>query len=786
MSSPTIARNLSVLSILLLVADPAVGQTVLPKPETPFPGRIAPTRDHALPAWPQTLKAPAGAPNILLILLDDVGYGAASTFGGPAATPELDKLAKDAIRYDDFNTTAICSPTRAALLTGRNHHQVGFGNLQDLPAGFPGYNTIWHRDTASVAEVLRLNGYSTAAFGKWHNTPIWETSPVGPFDHWPTGLGFEYFYGFMGGETSEWEPRLYRDTVPVEPPGDFLHGYHLTPDLVNDALHWVREHDAVSPDKPFFLYFAPGATHAPHHVPKQWIDKYRGKFVEGWDKLREETFARQKVLGVIPPNAELTPRPKELPAWVTLTPDQKRLYARQMEVYAGFLSQTDYEVGRLLRGLYDEGKAGNMLVFYIVGDNGGSAEGGLDGSDSWIAMNLGEPNDLATQLRHIDDLGGPYFDNNYAAGWSWATSAPFQWMKQIASHFGGTRDGLVVSWPGHTAHPEIVRDQFAHVNDIAPTIYAAAHVTFPDAVDGVRQLPLEGKSLLSTFTDPDARTGHNEQYFEIFGNRAIYKDGWIACARRFAPWEISQNPMKIFKTDFAKDRWELYHVASDYSEAHDLVDQYPAKLKELETEFDKEAIRNDVYPLVPVPILGAPSPRAGQHHFVYSEGVDRIPPDVVPDLSLRAHRLTAEVEVPATGGDGVIVAEGGRFGGFSLFVKNGRLIYENNTLGKAREQIVAASPLQSGHDTIMFEFTPDRHPAGMAAMESRRLSGGEGQLFINGREVGKTHFEQFGGFTHTIHETLDVARDTGSPVSNDYVAPAPFSGRVVKVTIDLL
>jgi arylsulfatase len=779
-------RALSLLTALLAVTIPAASQEVLPTPEAPFRGRIATTRDKAVPDWPQSPKAPAGAPNILLVLLDDAGFGAAGTFGGPAATSELDKLAKNGVRYNNFNTTAICSPTRAALLTGRNHHQVGFGNLQDLPAGFPGYNTVWHRQTASVAEVLRLNGYSTAAFGKWHNTPIWETSPVGPFDHWPTGLGFEHFYGFMGGEASEWEPRLYRDVTPVDPAGGFLHGYHLTADLVDDALHWIHEHDAVSPDKPFFLYFAPGATHAPHHVPKEWIDKYRGKFDKGWDRLREETFARQKVLGVIPASAQLTPRPQELPAWDSLTSDQKRLYSHQMEVYAGFLAQTDNEVGRLLRGLEDEGKAGNTLVLYVVGDNGGSADAGVDGSNMLVARNQGEPNDLATQLRRIDDLGGPTLDNNYSAGWAWATSTPFQWMKVIASHFGGTRDGLVVSWPGHTAQPGNVRGQFAHVTDIAPTIYAAAQVVFPDVVDGVRQVPLEGKSLLPTFTEPHVETGHNMQYFEIFGNRALYKDGWVAAARRFVPWELTENSRKAFATNFDQDRWELYHVAEDFSEAHDVASQYPEKLKELQTEFDKEAWRNDVYPLVPIPTMGMPSPRAGRRHFVYTSGVDRIPADVVPDLSGRAHRLTADVEVPSSGADGVIVAEGGRFGGFSLFVKDGRLIYEANMVGKTRQQIVSMSPLATGHNTIMFEFSPEKREGMPNGMMSRRPGGGRGRLLINGQQVGEAHFEEFGGFTHAIHETLDVGRDSGSPVSDDYAAPNPYTGKVVKIEIELL
>jgi arylsulfatase len=785
--------NAVLVSAMLLVSAQAAAQQLLPVPDRAFKGKALPNRALSVPDWPQPIKAPKDAPNIVLVLLDDVGFGAAGTFGGPAATPQLDKLAADGVRYNDFNTTAICSPTRAALLTGRNHHQVGFGNLQDVAAGFPGYNTIWHKETASVAEILKDNGYSTAAFGKWHNTPIWEISPVGPFDHWPTGLGFEYFYGFLWGESSQWEPRLYRNTVPVDPPGGFLHGYHLTTDLVNDALHWAGEHNAVSPDKPYFIYFATGATHAPHHVPKDWIEKYKGKFDQGWDKLRQETFARQKALGVIPATAELTPRPNELPAWDSLSPDQKRLYAHQMEVYAGFLSQTDDEVGRLLRGLREQsdsqGKPRDTLVLYVVGDNGGSAEGGLEGSDTNIATAAGVHDDLKTMLSHLDDLGSPYYDNHYAAGWSWATTAPFQWMKQIASHFGGTRDGFVVSWPGHTAKPQAVRGQFSHVNDIAPTIYDAAHITFPTTVNGVQQLPLEGRSLVPTFTDPSAQTGHNEQYFEIFGNRAIYKDGWVAGARRYLPWEIFTNPMKIFGGDLSKDRWELYHVANDFSEAHDLAAQNPQKLAELKAEFDKEAQRNGLYPLVPIPLVGIPSPVRGRNSFVYAAGVDRVPVAVAPDVTGRASRVTAEIVVPEGGADGVIVAEGGRYGGFSLFVKNGKLTAEDNAFGVTRQQIVSDTPLQAGHATVVFEFAPSPDPSGLAglgALLGHKPGPGDAKLLINGKLVGSGHFDKFGGFASSLNETLDIGRDSGSPVSNDYVAPNPYAGHVDKVTIDLL
>ena len=575
----------------------------------------------------------------------------------------------------------------------------------------------------------------------------------------------------------------------VEPWGGPDQGYHLTPDLVDDAIHWVHQHEAVAADKPFFLYFATGATHAPHHVPKEWIDKYKGQFDQGWDKLREETFARQKKLGVIPANAELTPRPAGLPAWDSLSANQKKLYAHQMEVYAAYLSHTDHEVGRLLQDIKDDGLTDNTLVLYIVGDNGGSAEGGLEGSDANFASLAGGPQEtIADQLEHYNDLGSPLYDNHYAAGWSWATTAPFQWMKQIASHFGGTRDGFVVSWPGHVTHPEIVRGQFSHVNDIAPTIYDAAHVQFPDFVNGVKQLPLEGKSLVPTFTDPAAPSQHREQYFEIFGNRAIYQDGWVAAARRYAPWELFTNPAVIYRGGFDKDTWELYHVSEDFSEAHDLAAKYPDKLKALQAEFDKEARRNDVYPLVPTPFVGAPTvvPR-GQTHFVYLSGVERLPLATVPNVSGRSHRITAEIEVPPSGVQGVIVAEGGRYGGFSLYVKDGKLVYEDNILGLGHEQIVSSSPLPSGRITVSTVFTADPVVNGKHdILGGSGASPGTAQLFVGDQKVAEGRFSRFGAFTSSITETFDLGKDSGSPVSAAYEAPFAFTGKVDKVTLDLL
>lgn len=750
-------------------------QETLPKPDPGFQGKIGVTLEDSVPAWPAQPVAPKGAPNVVLILLDDVGFGASATFGGPAATPDLDRLASEGLRYNRFHTTALCSPTRAALLTGRNHHQAGFGVVIETARGYPGYNGYWRKDTVSVAEVLRRNGYSTAAFGKWHNTPAGEITPVGPYDRWPTHLGFEYFYGFQGGETNQWEPQLYRNTEAVEPRKTPEQGYHLTADLADEAIGWLRKQRSLAPNKPFFLYFATGATHAPLHVPKEWIDKYRGRFDQGWDKLREEIFERQKRLGVIPANTVLTPRPKELPAWDSLSPDQKRLYARQMEVYAAFLSHTDYEVGRLLGTVRQTGQWDNTLVLYVVGDNGGSAEGTLDGSIRNIASFFGTRDDVATQLAHIDELGSPLHDNHYAVPWAWATNSPFQWTKQVASHFGGTRNPLVVSWPARIKQPGGLRSQFHHVNDVAPTIYEAAGITFPETVDGVAQIPLEGKSLLYSFNDPNAPDTHTVQYFEMFGNRAVYKDGWLAGARHGLPWELQGR-----KDDFENDRWELYHVAEDFSQAHDLAAQYPDKLKELQAEFDKEAWRNNVYPLSAGLLDNlrggdGPSLAKGRSSFVYTAGSVRIPDATAPRLEGRAHRIVATVDIPPAGAEGVLVAHGGRFGGYSLYLKDGRLVYETNTLGRNRHVLTSTVPVPAGRVELGFEFQPDGNSG----------KSGIGRLFVNGQPAGEAHLAGIGSLRAALTETFDVGEERGSVVSNAYAAPYRFTGTLEKLTVDL-
>jgi arylsulfatase len=776
--------EIAIIVVNLGLAAMTSAEETLPKPQGEFQGTIGRSTLDSKPDWPKAVSAPQGAPNVILVLLDDVGFGAASVFGGEARTPNLEKLAKAGARYNRFHTTAICSPTRAALLTGRNQHQVGFGNLQDIPAGYPGYNTIWKKETTCVAEVLRQNGYSTAAFGKWHNTPLWEITPAGPFERWPTGLGFEYFYGFFGGAANQWEPTLYRNTTRIDAPAKPAQGYHLTTDLVNDAIRWTHQHQAAQPGRPYFLYFATGAVHTPHHVPKEWIERNKGRFDQGWDKLRDEIFARQKQLGVIPSDAELTPRPDGLPAWDSLNADQKRLYAHQMEIYSAFLEHTDHEVGRLLDTLRNSPGGENTLVLYVVGDNGGSAEGGLDGhSVHERSIRAGASEDVASQLQHIDDLGGPDYFNHFAAAWGWATTTPFQWMKQVASHFGGTRNPLIVVWPGHIEASDQIRKQFSHVNDIAPTIYEAARVSPPTVVNGVAQVPLEGKSLVPTFADPNAPEQHHVQYFEIFGNRAIYKDGWVAAAKRnYEPWHLFRQLERVLAPNFDQDRWELYHVDKDYSEARDLAKTNPEKLQELKDEFEKEAKRNGLYPLVPTP-LGAPSTVGNNRTFTYAGDVGSLPGSVVPELTGRSHRIEADIVVSATGTSGVIFAEGGRFSGFSLYAKNGTLIYENNAFGQSHQKIVAKKALSDGSVKIAYEFKSEVPPR-LGPRLFAVAGPGTGNLFIDGELVGQAKFERFASMR--FNETFDIGRDRASPVSTEYESPFAFNGEIKEVRLTLL
>lgn len=756
---------------LAALAQAGAAEDVLPRPEAPFKGHVAFRAQDSTPDWPTPVTAPAGAPNIILILLDDVGFGATSTFGGPVQTPDLDRLAAQGLRYNRFHVTAICSPTRAALLSGRNQHRLGAGTITTYAAGYPGYNANWRRDAATIAQVLSLNGYSTAAFGKWHNAPVKsipEIYPTGPYGRWPTGMGFEYFYGFLGAEADQWEPTLYRNTTLVDPPGKPEQGYYLNADLVNDAIRWVHTHEALAPQKPYFLYFAPGATHVPHQAPKEWIDKYRGQFDQGWDKVREETFARQKKLGVIPANSELTPRPKELPAWDSLTPDEQKLCAREMEVYAGYLAETDYDLGRFLRSVQQGPEGDNTLILYIAGDNGAEAGTGRTGTDDGRYHNgVPNPESIQHRLEHLDELGGPKYLSLYASGWAWAMCAPFQWVKTIGSHLGGTRDPLIVSWPARIKDRGGLRSQYTHVNDMASTIYEVVGVPIPGVVNGVKQLSMDGTSFAYTFADAAAPSRHTMQVYESFDNRAMYKDGWIAAIRHTIPW-IPVSP------DFSHDRWELYHLDVDFTEAHDLAAQEPARLKDLQTLFEAEARKNQIYPMLAQTDYdrGLPSAAAARKAFVFLPDMPPIPSEAAPRFE-RSHRITVKATIPSEGAEGTLVCDGTRLGGFVLYIKDHHLVYENNS-SDVRNLIVSNSTVPSGPVEIAYEFVRE----GGQAWNFN----GTGRLYINQALAGEAKFPIIGA----VHfGTFDIGETRTSRISPDYELPFRFTGTIEQVRVDL-
>jgi len=760
----------------LTISSPALAATsqVLPVAPAPFKGKIGITYQDSIPDFPQPVTAPENAPNVLLVLLDDTGFGQASTFGGPVETPNLTALAEKGLRYNQFHVTALCSPTRAALLTGRNHHSVGTGVIEELATGYPGYTAILPRSAATVAEVLRQNGYSTAAFGKWHNTPDYETSSVGPFDRWPTTLGFNYFYGFLGGDTNQWSPALVENTKRITPPNN--PDYHLTPDLVDHAIDWIRSQKSIAPDKPFFTYLATGATHAPHHAPKDWINQYQGKFDQGWDKLREETFARQKQLGIIPANAQLTPRPQALPAWDSLSVDEHKLYAHEMEVFAGFLAHTDHEVGRLINAIKDLGELDNTLVIYIVGDNGASAEGGLQGSLNELKVFNKIPETKEQIFASLNDLGGPQTFNHYHAAWAWAGNTPFQWTKQIASHFGGTRDPLIIAWGNKIKDHGGLRSQFHHVIDIAPTILEATGITTPTEVNGVKQQEIEGTSLVYTFDHPEATSHHTTQYFEMFGNRAIYHEGWIAAARHpRLPWEGGAS------TDFDKDKWELYNITEDFSEANDLASNHPKELEELQKLFLSEARKYQVLPLddrlaTRFDVNSRPSFADKRTTFTYYPSTVSIPEGSAPNLKNRSFTITADVEIPAGETEGILLTQGGRFAGWGLFLEDGKPTYVYNLANTERYIIQSPEKLPVGKSTLRFDFKYDGGALG---------AGGIGSLFVNDQKVAEGRVEKTIPYRLGLNETFDVGRDTGTPVVETYQVPFAFTGNLQKITLNL-
>jgi len=747
----------------------------LPLPEPKFSGKITENYKQSKDDFPQPIAPPKGAPNVLVILIDDLGYAGTSMFGGLIPTPNIDKVAHNGLRYTHFHNCALCSPTRAALLSGRNHHRTGNGSITEASTGFPGYNSMWCDDNASIAEVLTYNGYSTAAFGKWHNTPDWETSPIGPFDRWPTGKGFQTFYGFMGGETNQFTPQLFRNTTPVEPEKRPEEGYHLTPDLTDKAIEWLHTRQSIAPDRPWFMYWAPGAMHAPHQVPQEYIERFRGKFDKGWDEYRARLFENQKKVGSVPASAKLTPRPAELPAWGTLTSDQKRLYARQMECFAGFLSHLDEHLGRLLDAVSALAGAENTLTVAVLGDNGCSPEGGLTGTLNNMATQNGFPDDVATMLKSIDEIGMGKHENHFSVGWAWAVDAPFQWTKQVASHFGGSRTGVSVAWPAKISAKGEIREQFHHVVDIAPTIYEAAGISFPAAVNGVTQQPLNGTSFIYTFTKPKAKSRHLTQYFENAGNRAIYHDGWIASARHGIPWILLGR-----KGDFENDVWELYDLRKDYSQAIDLAQKHPARLKELQALFRKEAKANFVFPLDDrfserAHIPDRPSVVRGRTQFKYYGGTTRISEGTAPDLKSRSYSITANLVVPASGVEGVIVAAGGS-AGYSFFVKDSELMYENNFFGKERDLLKAGKKLSPGEVTVTFDYTQESKEYG---------GGGTGRLLINGKKVAEAKFAHVVPGRYSATESMDIGRDLGEAVSTQYEGPFVFTGTLKEVVFAL-
>lgn len=769
------------LAIVSTMPTTSYSQEVLPRPEEAFKGKIGLTYKDSEAVKPK-LKVPAtfgleNPPNILIVLIDDCGYGQMGTFGGAIPTPTLDRVAQNGLRYTRFHTTALCSPTRAALLTGRNHHSVGTGVIGEAGTGFPGYSGIIPASTATFAEVIREYGYANAWFGKNHNVPDWETSLVGPFDRWASGLGFDYFYGFVGGDTDQFHPALVENKKRIEPPKTNEDGspYHFTTDIADHAIRMMRATKAVAPQRPFLVYFSTGATHAPHQVPPEWIAKFKGQFDDGWDAYREKTFARQKQLGVIPQNTKLTPRPDSLAAWDSVPEDERKIYARMMEVFAGFTAHTDHEVGRVVDAIEELGELDNTLILYIAGDNGSSAEGGLNGLLNEMTFFNAIPEPLEMKLASLDTLGSEKHYNHFPAAWAWAMDTPFQWTKQIASHFGGTRNGMAISWPkGIKARGEI-RDQFHHVIDIAPTILEIIGVEAPAQFNGIAQKPIEGVSMVYTFDDADAKDRRTTQYFEMLGNQGIYHNGWMASAIRGVPWFSENEP-----GDLLNMPWELYHIDEDYSQANNLVKQHPEKLAELVKQFFAEAAKYNVLPLDDrkterLNVENRPSLTAGRKSFTYPNLL-RLPEGAAPDLKHRNHTITAKATIPDGGADGMLFTQGGRFAGYGFYILDGKLIYDYNLVGVDQYTIKSKENVPTGDVTLKVVYKSDAN---------KPFAGATVTLFANDKQLGEGRVEKSIPNRVTLDETMDFGFDTGTPVADDYELPFKFAGKLKSVTIEL-
>ena len=756
--------------------DVQLDRTSLPIAEPDYPrSTVLDARDAKAPPRFE-IKAPVSAPNVLIVLVDDMGFGMPSAFGGPVRMPTADRLAKQGLRYNQFHTTALCSPTRTALLSGRNHHMNNMGSITETATGFPGNTGQRPNSVAPLAEILRLNGYSTAFFGKNHETAPWEVSVSGPTDRWPTRSGFDKFYGFFGGETDQWNPTLYDGMARIPTPRH--PGYNFMTDMTDQAISWMKFQKSLTPDKPFFMYFAPGATHAPHHVPKDWIAKNKGRFDQGWDKLREETLARQIELGVVPKGTKLANKPADIKDWDTLGADEKKLFARQMEVYSAFGEYADNEIGRLFDAVGATGQLDNTLIFYIIGDNGTSAEGGMSGMFSEMTYFNNVQETVQEMLKHYDEWGGPTTYPHMAAGWAVAGDTPFMWTKQMPSNYGGTRNGMIVSWPKGIKATNEIRAQWHHVIDVAPTVLEAASLPEPKSVNGTVQSPIEGVSMLYSFDKPDAKSTHTTQYFEIFGNRAIYHDGWFAGTVHRAPWE------KVPRQKLTEDKWELYDTTKDFSLANDLAAAHPAKLKELQDIFMKDASKYRVLPIddrllerLVASMAGRPDLMGDRTSLTLSEGMGGMSENVFLNLKNRSCSITADVEIPAGGANGVVIAQAGRFGGWSLYLKDGKPTYCYNFLGLQEYKVAAPTALAAGKATIRMNFDYDGGGAGQ---------GGLATILVNGEKVASGRIERTQMAIFSADETAGVGMDDATPVTTDYKErDNSFTGKIIKVTIDV-
>ena len=802
-----LSTTVALLAVVLLAASPAMAQQVtgvlgspsatttisgkqLPPPDPKFGGVIKEKASESKAWWPPRVVPPKGAPNVLLIMTDDSGYGAPSTFGGVVPTPALDRIAKTGLRYTNFHSTSLCSPTRAAIITGRNHHAAGFGVVGEIATGFPGYDSIIRKDTGTIGTILKENGYGTSWFGKDHNTPFYQASQAGPFDQWPTGMGFDYFYGFVGGDTSQWQPNLFRNTTAIYPfQGN--PGWNLTTAMADEAIQYMKQLKEIAPDKPFLVYYVPGGTHAPHHPTPEWIKKISDMhlFDDGWNKLRETIFANQRRLGIMPENAQLTPWPKELPQWDSLSWEEKKLFVKQADVFGAYLAYTDHEIGRVIQAVEDLGELDNTLIIYIAGDNGASAEGMLNGTPNEFTTFNGVSVPVKDQFLWYEFWGSERTFPHFSAGWAWAMDTPFKWMKQVASHYGGTAQGVALSWPGHINDVGGIRRQFHHIIDIVPTILEATGISAPDTINGIKQRPIEGVSMVYTWDKANANvpTRHKTQYFEMLGNRAIYHDGWLACTHPAnLPWELSTASPPDVITGY---RWELYNVQEDPTELNDLAGKMPEKLKQMQEIFYAEAKKYDVLPLDNTTLVRWNTPRpsltAGQQVFTYSGGLIGVPAAAAPNILNKSYTISAEVEIPEGGAAGMIVTEGGRFGGYGLFLSKGEFgigrgkpVFLYNLLDLKRT-IWAGPELGPGKHTIVFDFKSDGPGLG---------KGGTGVLSVDGQEVARNSMEHTTPITFPEDETFDIGEDTRTPLAlleYRYDVPFKFTGKINKLTFDL-